>query len=317
MQIPSLNGLRAFEVTARHLSMKRAAEELCVTPSAVSQLLKGLESELGTPLFRRDNRAIALTEAAQALLPPVRNAFRLIADASDRARADPHGGLLTIGVTAFFAENWLVPRLGDFHARHPDIDLRIIAATTLANLSTGEADIAIRHGLGSYRGMVSDLLMAPPVVPVAAPRLLERLGRPANAAALLNWPKIHDADRGGWALWFASQGAEDPGSARGPSFDDPGLLRTAVLAGQGAGLLPAPLVQSYIDDGKLVAVGAQALIDEFAYYLVVSRSNASRANIAAFRSWILQIPSSTGGPVISELSNSCSDIQRSRAQFDI
>jgi DNA-binding transcriptional LysR family regulator len=87
--------------------------------------------------------------------------------------------------------------------------------------------------------MVSDLLMAPPVVPVAAPRLLERLGRPANAAALLDWPKIHDADRGGWALWFASQGAEDPGSARGPSFDDLGLLRTAVLAGQGAGLLPA------------------------------------------------------------------------------
>src|SRR3984885_9505643 len=102
MRMPSLNGLRAFEATARHLSMKHAAEELCVTPSAVSQLLKGLESDLGTSLFRRDNRAIALTEAAQALLPPVRNAFRLIADAAERARADPHGGLLTIGVTAFF-----------------------------------------------------------------------------------------------------------------------------------------------------------------------------------------------------------------------
>jgi LysR family glycine cleavage system transcriptional activator len=288
MRMPSLNGLRAFEVTARHLSMKRAAEELCVTPSAVSQLLKGLESELGLSLFRRDNRAIALTVAGQALLPPVRNAFRLIADAADRVRGDTHGGVLTISVTAFFAESWLVPRLGDFHARHPDIDLRIIAATTLSNLVTGEADVAIRHGLGAYRGMVSELLMTPPVVPVASAGLLARLGHPADAEALLEWPKIHDADRGGWAMWFASQGVEDPGSARGPSFDDPGLLRTAVLAGQGAGLLPAPLVESYFSNGTLVAVGAEALIGEFAYYLVVPRSNASRANITAFRCWILQ-----------------------------
>jgi len=286
--MPSLNGLRAFEATARHLSMKLAAEELCVTPSAVSQLLKGLESDLGISLFRRDNRTIALTEAAQTLLPPVRNAFRLIADASERVRGDPHGGLLTVSVAPFFAESWLVPRLGDFHARHPDLDLRIIAATTLANLTSGEADVAIRHGLGSYRGMTSDLLMAPSVIPVAAPVLLERFGRPAGAASLVDWPKIHDADRGGWAMWFASQGVDDPGSVRGPSFDDSALLRSAVLAGQGAGLLPAPLVESYIDDGRLIAVGAQALIAEFAYYLVVPRSNIGRANISAFRSWILQ-----------------------------
>jgi LysR family glycine cleavage system transcriptional activator len=292
--MPSLNGLRAFEATARHLSMKLAAEELCVTPSAVSQLLKGLESDLGTALFRRDNRAIALTEAAQALLPPVRNAFRLITDASDRVRGDPHGGLLTVSVAPFFAESWLVPQLGDFQVRHPDLDLRIIATTTLANLASGEADVAIRHGLGSYRGMASDLLMAPPVIPVAAPALLKRLGRPTAAAALVDWPKIHDADRGGWAMWFASQGVDNPGSVRGPSFDDPSLLRSAVLAGQGAGLLPAPLVESYIEDGRLVAVGAQAEIAEFAYYLVVPRANVGRANISAFRAWILQAVSGAG-----------------------
>jgi LysR family glycine cleavage system transcriptional activator len=296
MRMPSLNGLRAFEATARHLSMKLAAEELCVTPSAVSQLLKGLETDLGTSLFRRDNRAIALTEAAQALLPPVRNAFRLIADASERVRGDPHGGLLTVSVAPFFAESWLVPRLGDFRAAHPDLDLRIIATTTLANLTSGEADVAIRHGLGSYRGMTSDLLMAPPVIPVAAPALLKRLARPASAAALVDWPKIHDADRGGWAMWFASQSVDDPGSARGPSFDDPSLLRSAVLAGQGAGLLPAPLVQSYIDEGKLVAVGAQALIAEFAYYMVVPRANVSRANVSLFRAWILQMASNKQKP---------------------
>jgi LysR family transcriptional regulator, glycine cleavage system transcriptional activator len=288
MRIPSLIGLRAFEATARHLSMKHAAEELCVTPSAVSQLLKSLETELGISLFRRDHRAIALTEAGQTLLPPVRNAFRLLTDASDKVRSDPDGGVLTVSVTAFFAETWLIPQLGHFRALHPNIDLRISATTSLANLTTGEADVAIRHGLGSYRGMSSDLLLAPPVVPVAAPSLVKRQGRPECAAALIDWPKIHDADRGGWAMWFASQGVPDPGSTKGPSFDDPGLLRASVQAGLGVGLLPAPLIAPCIADGTLVAVGTEALIEEFAYYLVVPRTNLSRTNIAAFRAWAVQ-----------------------------
>jgi LysR family transcriptional regulator, glycine cleavage system transcriptional activator len=293
MRLPSLNGLRAFEATARYLSMKLAAEELCVTPSAVSQLLRSLEGELGVSLFRRDHRALALTEPGQALLAPVRNAFRLITDASDKVRGDPDGGALTVSVTAFFAESWLIPRLGEFHALHPDIDLRIIATTALANLMTGEANAAIRHGLGAYRGMSSDLLMAPPVVPVAAPELVARLGMPSNAAALVAWPKIHDADRGAWAMWFTSQQIPDPGSTRGTSFDDPGLLRAAILAGQGVGLLPTSLVAPYVADGRLAAVGAEAQLFEFGYYFVAPKANLDRVPIAAFRAWIMRAAATT------------------------
>jgi LysR family glycine cleavage system transcriptional activator len=292
--MPSLSGLRAFEATARNLSMKRAAEELCVTPSAVSQLLKALETELGAPLFRRDHRALALTEPGQALLAPVRNAFKLISEATDKVRDDPDGGVLTVSVTTFFTESWLIPRLGDFRERHPNIDLRIVASMALANLITGEADLAIRHGLGSYRGMSSDLLMAPPVVPVAAPALVERLGKPDHAAGLISWPKIHDADRGAWAMWFASQDVPDSGSTRGPSFDDPGLLRAAVLAGQGVGLLPMPLIAPHVADGRLVAVGAEAVIDELAYYLVTPKGDLGRANIAAFRTWVMKAAGDPG-----------------------
>jgi LysR family glycine cleavage system transcriptional activator len=268
--------------------MKRAAEELCVTPSAVSQLLRGLEGELGVSLFRRDHRALALTGPGQTLLAPVHNAFRLISDATDQVRGNPEGAILTVSVTAFFAESWFVPRLADFHERHPEIDLRIIATTTLANLTSGDADVAIRHGLGAYRGMSSDLLLAPSVVPVAAPSLIELLGRPKDASTLLDWPKIHDADRGAWALWFASQGVASAGAPRGPSFDDPSLLRAAILAGQGAGLLPAPLIAPYIDGGDLVAVGAEAGIEEFGYYLVVPKAKLEQPNIAAFRTWMIE-----------------------------
>jgi LysR family glycine cleavage system transcriptional activator len=296
MRFPSLNGLRAFEATARHLSMKVAAEELCVTPSAVSQLLRSLEEELGVSLFRRDHRALTLTEAGQALLAPVRNAFRLIADASDKVRGDPDGGAITISVTSFFAETWLIPRLDSFYALHPNIDLRIVASTALANLATGQADAAIRHGLGAYRGMSSDLLMAPLIVPVAAPALRSRFGAPANAAALLTWPKIHDADRSAWAMWFASQEVPDAGSTRGPSFDDPGLLRAAILAGQGVGLLPKPLVAPYVVDGRLVAVGAEGQISELGYYFVAPKANLGRWPIAAFRAWVMHTAATTPEP---------------------
>lgn len=287
MRIPSLTGLRAFEATARHLSMKRAANELCVTPSAVSQLVRGLEEELGQALFRRVHRAIRLTDAGQTLLPGVRGAFELIAMTTERVRRATADGVLTVSATPFFAETWLVPRLADFGARHPEIDLRITTTAALVDLAAGEADVAIRHGLGRFRGMHADLLVAPAVVPVAAPALVARLGRPSDAAGLLSWPKVHDADRGAWAAWFARHGVVAPERARGPSFDDAGLLRAAVVGGQGVGLLPHPLVVGDVAEGRLVALAEPVEVDAFAYYLVVPELVVGRPKIAAFRSWAL------------------------------
>src|SRR5258708_6759684 len=132
-RLPPLNGLRAFEAAARHRSMKLAAEELGVTAGAVSQLVRGLEERLGMPLFSRAGRTLALTEAGQSYLPPIRHAFRQIGEATRRLHALPGARMLTVSAPPAFAATWPVPRLGDFRALHPDLDLRIVTARSLAN----------------------------------------------------------------------------------------------------------------------------------------------------------------------------------------
>jgi LysR family glycine cleavage system transcriptional activator len=286
-KLPPLGALRAFEATARHLSVKNAAEELCVTPGAVSQMLKALELHLGVKLFHRVNRGVFLTDAGQGYLPPVHNAFRQIAEASRRITVCADTGLLTVSVTPFFAAAWLVPRLKEFQDAHPDIDLQVVTGNALVDFSRDSVDVAVRHGLGRYPGLCSDRVVAVEIVPVAAPTLVARLGTPGTPAELTRWPHVHDAERKGWHLWFQAQGIDEIGPPRGPSFDDSGLLLKAVLAGQGAGLLPAAMVALEIAEGRLVKLADVVLLDDFAYYLVYPEASRERPKVAAFRAWIL------------------------------
>lgn len=285
--LPPLNALRAFEATARHLSVKNAAGELCVTPGAVSQSLKALEAHLGVRLFQRANRGIFLTDVGQEFLPPVRSAFRQIAEASKRIADAVESGVLTVSTTRFFAGSWLVPRLRAFQEAHPDIDLRLTTSGALVDFSRDRVDVAIRHGLGRYPGLSSDKIVAVEIVPVAAPDLVARHGLPGSPAALAAWPRVHDAERKGWDLWLAAHGLEESVPPRGPSFDDSSLLLQAVRAGQGVGLLPAALVALDIAEGRLVRLAEDALLEDFAYYLVMPETGRGRPKIEAFRSWIL------------------------------
>ncbi|WP_440531851.1 transcriptional regulator GcvA [Variovorax sp. YR566] len=286
-QLPPLNALRAFEATARHLSVKNAADELCVTPGAVSQLVKTLELHLGVQLFRRVNRGVFLTDAGQAYLPPVRNAFRQISDATQKVAAPAETGLLTVSATPFFAFAWLVPRLKSFQDAHPDIDLQVLTSNALADFSRDGVDVAIRHGMGQYPGLASQRVLTVEMVPVAAPALIVEYGKPKKPADLLRWPRVNDADRKGWRLWFEAQGIEDAGPARGPSFDDAGLLLQAVLAGQGAALLPAAMMVPEIEQGRLVQLSKATWLEDFAYYLVCPEGSRDRPKVAAFRDWLL------------------------------
>ncbi|MDQ0082792.1 LysR family glycine cleavage system transcriptional activator [Variovorax boronicumulans] len=286
-QLPPLNALRAFEATARHLSVKNAADELCVTPGAVSQLVKTLELHLGVQLFRRVNRGVFLTDAGQAYLPPVRNAFRQISDATQKVAVPAETGLLTVSATPFFASAWLVPRLKSFQDAHPDIDLQVLTSNALADFSRDGVDVAIRHGMGQYPGLASQRVLTVEMVPVAAPALVVEYGKPKKPADLLQWPRVNDADRKGWRLWFEAQGIEDAGPARGPSFDDAGLLLQAVLAGQGAALLPAAMMVPEIEQGRLVQLSKVTWLEDFAYYLVCPEGSRDRPKVAAFRDWLL------------------------------
>jgi len=287
-QLPPLNALRAFEAAARHLSVKNAADELCVTPGAVSQLVKTLEQHLGVQLFRRVSRGIFLTDAGQAYLPPVRNAFRQISDATQKLAVPAETGLLTVSTTPFFASAWLVPRLKSFQDAHPDIDLQVQTSQALADFSRDGVDVAIRHGMGHYPGLSSQRVLTVEVAAVAAPGLVAELGKPKKPADLLRWPRVNDAQRKGWRLWFEAQSIEDSGPVRGPSFDDAGLLLKAVLAGQGAALLPAAMMASEIAEGRLVALSGATWLEDFAYYLVCPEVSRDRPKVAAFRDWMLE-----------------------------
>lgn len=288
-RLPPLNALKAFEAVARHLSVKLAAEELCVTPGAVSQMLKNLEGHLGVKLFERVTRGIYLTDTGRDYLPSIRNAFRQISEASRRiAISASDSGVLTVGVTPFFASAWLVPRMKSFQDAHPAIDLQIIASSMLVDFSREGVDVAVRHGLGRYSGLRSDRVVTVEMVAVAAPSLIESSGLPMGPEDLIDWPKVHDAERKGWSLWYAAHSVDESKPPRGPSFNDTSLLLKAILAGQGAGLLPAAMVADELVNGSLVQLLGTKRIEEFAYYLVCPEEAQDQPKITAFREWILR-----------------------------
>jgi LysR family glycine cleavage system transcriptional activator len=296
-RLPPLNALRAFEATARHLSVKNAADELCVTPGAVSQMLKSLELHLGVTLFRRVNRGIFLTDAGQGYLPPIRNAFRQITEATKRLAVSGDTGVLTVSAAPFFAAAWLVPRLKAFQDAHPAFDVQVVTGKTLADFERDGVDVAIRHGLGRYPGLCTERVLAVEIVPVAAPDLVARFGLPATPADLTRWPLVHEIERKGWHFWFQAQGVADIAAPRGASFDDSTLLVQAVLAGQGAGLLPAALVASDLADGRLVRLANVVLLEDFAYYLVYPEVSRVLPKVAAFRRWILDASGTPDAPL--------------------
>ena len=168
---PPLTALRAFEAVARHLSFTNAAEELHVTPAAISNQIKSLESFYNVQLFLRLTRALVLTEAGQLVQPSLRQGFDKLAEAAERLETFDRSGVLTVGVTPFFASKWLVPRLDGFYQAHPEIDVRITALTRHADLIHDDVDIAIRLGDGDYHGLHVAKLMTEQLFPVCSPRM--------------------------------------------------------------------------------------------------------------------------------------------------
>src|SRR6478672_8586777 len=207
-RLPSLNGLRAFEAAARHLSLTQAASELNVTQTAISHQIKRLEQELGVRLFIRQNRALALTAQASEYLPGVRAAFNDLRLATDRLlrREDDH--VLTVSTLASLAAKWLLPRLSAFQEAHPGIDVRITTSATLVDFRDGDVDAAIRYGRGNWPGVRADWLMADEVFPVCSPAL-------ANGTKPLKCPEdlrdhvlLHtsNANSDDWRLWLTAAG---------------------------------------------------------------------------------------------------------------
>ncbi|MDT4843340.1 Glycine cleavage system transcriptional activator [compost metagenome] len=284
-----LLALRAFAEVGRHGSIKRAATALGVTSGAVSQQIRLLEARVGLSLFLRGRRSMTLTEAGASVHPNLLAAFDQIEGALRTLEAARARKALTISTVPSFAASWLVPRLGRFTRLHPDIEVRVEAAASLVDLRRDRVDIAIRHGLGSYPGLLSEPLIAPVLLPVASPALLAA-GPPILAPAdCLAYPLLQDGDRADWGLWLAAHGvAEDARAERGTAFEDDYLLIRAAEVGQGLALVPQEYAREEIAAGRLALALDKPWPARFAYYVVMLPDTGQRPEVAAFVEWLGQ-----------------------------
>jgi len=287
-RLPPLNALRAFEAAARHLSFTRAAQELHVTQAAISHQVKALEEHLGMKLFRRLNRALRLTDEGQAYAGELQEAFERIRLATRRLRAEETSAPLTVSVLPSFAARWLVPRLGRFHARHPDADLLIDPSARLADLSRGEVDVAIRYGRGHYPGLATARLLDEELFPVCSPTLLEGGRALRSPEDLARVPLLHDDDHGDWIAWLEAAGVGHVDARRGTVFTDSSMLVEAAITGQGVAMARGALATQALRARLLVRPFPQRLATELAYYVVCLPERAAQPKVARFRDWLLE-----------------------------
>jgi LysR family transcriptional regulator, glycine cleavage system transcriptional activator len=287
-ELPSLNALRAFEAAARHLSFKEAGRELHVTPGAISQQVKALEEELGVPLFRRLTRAIVLTPQGQQLRPKVVQAFQLLGAAVEGLRPARGSGVLTVSTFPSFAAKWLVPRLGRFAQRHPDVDVRISSSPALVDFGREAVDMAIRQGQGDWPGLSSELLFHADLYPVCSPRLQEGPHPLREPADLRFHTLLHSMRESEWRLWLQAYGVQGVDATRGPRFSDDALALEAAMDGQGVAISRDMLVAGDLATGRLVRPFTQSLPDLFGCYVVYPPERAQEPHLAAFRDWIVE-----------------------------
>lgn len=292
MMLPPLGALRAFEAVARRLSFTRAAEELHVTPGAVSQQIRSLEQLLGDQLFVRTKRSVALTDAAARLLPDIQAGLDILARACSSRTASADGTALSISVAPSFASKWLLPRLGDFSKRHPDIDLRISATVALADFRRDRIDLAIRLGHGNYPDAIAEPLFADGVTPLCSPELLKRTGRLRKPDDVKRLRLLHDTSIPGdgmdnaWQRWLEFAGASHVPAHRGPRFSLAELAMQAAIDGAGIVMGRLVLAESDLAAGRLVAPFKAVLPLDVSYFLVMAKRGQPRHEALCFRAWL-------------------------------
>lgn len=287
-RLPPLTALRAFEAAARHMSFSKAAEELFVTPAALSYQIKQLEEHLGTPVFRRLNRAVELTEAGRTLRPGVAEGFdRLRQAVRAVARLGDDPGLSITAGPAFTAK-WLAPRFFRFAEAHPEIELRFVATLRIMDFDRDGVDAAIRFGTGTDDGLYSEVLTADWATPVCTPTLAARIAETGTFAGL---QLLHDESIGfldpapDWAAWGRATGMERDWT-HGARFTNADHAIDVALEEGGVALGRITLVERYLDSGRLVAPFRTALRVGAQYRFVCPPGAETQPKIRAFLAWM-------------------------------
>lgn len=299
-RLPSLGFLEGFEAAARHASFTRAAEEMHLTQSALSRQIQTLEEELGTPLFVRRHRALELTAAGRMLLDTARTMLDEIAHAAERIRRDTRTPPLTLSTTVGFAALWLLPRLPQFRARYPAIEVFLSANNRLVDLEREGFDLAIRYCPEASAPPDATRLFGERLHVVCAPGLLHDRNRPLRTPSdLARHVLLHFTDELGidWPLWLTAHGLPDLEPAASMRFDQYDLMIQAAVAGQGLALGRSPLVDRYLEDGRLVSPFPSMSENRRAYFVVRSRRVGDRPEVAAFVAWLTEEAARTGAAV--------------------
>ncbi len=291
-RLPSLNGLRAFECAARHLSFTRAAEELNVTQTAISHQIRRLEDELGVRLFMRSKDGLTLTDEGNAYFPGVRSAFLELRHSTERLQEVNNQSVLTISTLVSVASKWLLPRLPSFREAHPEIDVRISALTRLVDFRKVGIDAAIRYGKGEWPGLRADWLMSDEIFPVCSPRLLTG-DRPLKTPAdLVHHPllQVSGLTANDWNDWLHAAG-QPPLTAKGPrlTFDLAMMAVQTAIDGQGVCIGRSTYVDDDLRAGRLVAPFDLRLKSDSGFYFVTPHENANSKKVVAFRQWLSQV----------------------------
>ena len=300
--MPPLNALRVFEAAARNMSFTKAAEELHVTPGAVSQQIKTLEEFIGARLFRRTKRALLMTDAAEASLPILSDAFDRMEEAARILTAQRDSRRLTVSVAPSLAAKWLVPRLDRFQEKEPDVEVWISADMEVVDFAIDDVDIAIRYGPGRYPGLDVELLMEEQIFPVCSPRLLEggaALNSPHDLAyhTLLHdgSPDADEMSSPSWAMWLKAAGVETVDARRGPKFNQSSLVIEAAVAGKGVALAKAAIALADLQSGRLVQPFDFTTRSNFSYYVAHPASKAKNRAVKAFKAWLREEAAASSG----------------------
>ncbi|CAB3694738.1 Glycine cleavage system transcriptional activator [Paraburkholderia graminis C4D1M] len=291
-KLPSLNGLKVFERVARHMSFTKAAAELNVTQTAVSHQIRRLEDELGIRLFHRFKERLELTASGQVYLQGVSLAFEQLRFSTEQLLEGSNKSTLTISTLATFASKWLLPRLGSFRLKHPDIDIRLSASTDLIHFVAGGADAAIRYGSGEWKGLRVDRLMDDEIFPVCSPKLLtgsHPLTSVDNLAhhTLLQVSGVTSND---WSIWLDA--AKLPTNLRGGArltFDLALMAVQAAVEGHGVCIGRRAYVEDDLRAGRLIAPFGKSVITDRAFYLVSPHDLANCAKVVALRTWLMGV----------------------------
>ena len=295
--IPPLNPLRSFEAAARHNSFARAAEELSVTPAAISRQVKLLEDYFGVEFFRREPSGISLAPEAMDYANGLCKAFRQIASLTDEFRTRHTSSILTIRGYTTFLVKWLVPRLPDFQAAHPQIKVRLSGGSsgTVAG-NGGQADIVIRYGGPHWPGHRALLLFLDELVPVCSPDLIARQSAGiavVDPVAIADWPLLAlEARRRDWHDWFAQAGVPMP-KQHLQTFEDMAVVLAFARRGLGVALVQSRYIEEELAAGSLVVVSDVVLGRELGYYALARSEGDEKSKVEAFFAWLEQvIPSS-------------------------